>query len=124
MELDVLGIAYYTLLLGSMNIFCNFLKGKEMTEQQPQANKEKIEATDLSLTKLITMDYKPLKEQILAKKENLEKIANDDRHVRVLIFRMLYENNDAIKKFNRISTLLSCVILFLAIIQVVLAIYK
>ena len=95
-----------------------------MTEQQHQANKEKIEATDLSLTKLITMCYKQLKEQVLAKEENLEKIANDERHVRVLIFRMLCENNDAIKKFNRSSTLLSCAILVLVIVELILAICK
>ncbi len=95
-----------------------------MTEQQNQAKKEKIEATDLSLSKLITMRYKQLKKQVLAKKENLEKIANDERHVRVLIFRMLCENNDAIKNFNRISTLLSCAILALVIVEVILAICK
>lgn len=95
-----------------------------MTEQQNQAKKEKIEATDLSLTKLITMRYEQLKEQVLVKKENLEKIANDERHVRVLIFRMLCENNDAIKSFNKSSTWLSCAILLLVIVQVLLAIYK
>lgn len=123
MKLDILGIAYYTLLLGSTNIFCNFLEGKEMTKQQNQANREKIETTDLSPTKLITMCYKQLKEQVLAKKENLENIACDERHVRVLIFRMLCENNDAIRKFNRNSTLLSLAILALVILQVFLA-YK
>lgn len=86
-----------------------------MTEQQRQEANEEV--ADLSLPNLMTMCYKQL-----TKPQNLERIANDERHVRVLTFRMLYENNNAIKSFNIISTLLSCVILALVIVQVVLAI--
>ena len=95
-----------------------------MTEQQKQLAKKEIKVTDLSLSNLITMPYKQLKKQVLGKKEDLGKIANDDRHLRVLIFRMLYENNCAIKNFNKSSTCLSCMILLLVIVQVILAIYK
>lgn len=95
-----------------------------MTEKQNKLAEKEIKVTDLSLSKLITMPYKQLKIQVLEKKEDMGKIANDDRHLRVLIFRMLSENNGAIKNFNKSSTCLSCMILLLVIVQVFLAIYK
>jgi hypothetical protein len=87
-----------------------------MPKQENNTNDEK----DLSLPKLMAMPYEDLDRTILTKSENLQKIANDERHVLVLNFRMLRENNDAIKKFNRSSTSLSCATLILVVIQIFL----
>ena len=94
-----------------------------MTEQQNQANKEKKEVTDLSLSDLLPESLKKL-EEILNNKKNLEKIARDPRHVQILIYHMIRFNTKAIKKFNLSSTLLSFALFVLVIVQVILAIYK
>jgi len=94
-----------------------------MTEQQHQANREKIEATDLSLSNLLPMSLEEM-EKILDNKENLKQIARGPHHVQILIYHVLRFNTKAIKNFNKSSTFLSCVILLLVIVQVVIAIYK
>ena len=86
-----------------------------MTEQKNNTSNE----IDLGLPECATMHYNQL-----TKPEHLEKIANDDRHVRILIYRTLCENIDAIRKFSRSSTLLSCAILVLVIVQIVLIIVQ
>ena len=102
-----------------------------MAEEQEKVTKEVAKNPDLSLSVLMNKPYKELEEEILKDKESLNKIGIDERHVRVLIFRMLSENNSVIKTFNKRSTLLSYVILFMIFVQtifmftqVILAVYK
>jgi len=102
-----------------------------MAEEQEKVTKEVTKNPDLSPYVLMTMPYEQLEENIVKDKESIGKVGIDERHVRVLIFRMLYENNCVIKTFNKRSTLLSYVILFVILvqtifmlIQVILAVYK
>ena len=93
-------------------------------EEKQEVMKADIDNPDLGLDVLMTMPYKQLKKEILKDKRRMTKIAIDERHVRVLTFRVLCENADAIEKFNRISILLTFVILTMMIVQIILAVYK
>jgi len=86
--------------------------------------KEPTKNPDLGLSVLMTMPFKQLKKEVVENNKYMEKIAVDDRHVRVLTFRILCENVDAIEKFNKISILLTFVILTMMIVQVIVAICR
>lgn len=82
------------------------------------------EATDLSLPKLLTMSPEDIKKEILEKKENLERIATDERHVRILVYHMLRFNIKAIDDFNKTSKRASNVLVFLSIAMTVVVLVQ
>lgn len=95
-----------------------------MAEKQEEVMEEVTKNPDLSLSVLMNKPYKQLEEEILKDKESLCKVGIDERHVRVLTFRILCKNADAIEKFNKISILLTFVILTMMVVQVIVAVYK
>jgi len=95
-----------------------------MAEKQEDVTKAAMDNPDLGLDVLMTMPFKQLKKEVVENNKYMKKIAIDDRHVRVLTFRILCENVDAIEKFNKISILLTFVILTMMIVQVIVAICR
>ena len=94
-----------------------------MAEKQEEDTKEAMDNPDLGLDVLMTMSDKKFKKTIRNNK-SMAKIANSEEHVRVLTFRILCKNADAIEKFNKISILLTFVILTMMVVQVIVAVYK
>ena len=95
-----------------------------MRKKQEEVTKAAMDNPDLGLDVLMTKPFKQLKKEILKVNKYMEKIALDECHVRVLTFRILCENADAIEKFNKISILLTFVILTMMVVQVIVAVYK
>jgi len=94
-----------------------------MSEKQEEVTKAAMDNQDLGLDILMTKPFKQLK-KIIGDDKCMAKIAIDERHVRVLTFRILCENADALEKFNRISILLTVVIFTMMVLQVIVAVYK
>ncbi len=97
-----------------------------MAEKQEEDTKAAMDNPDLGLSVLMTKPFKQLKKEVLKIDKYMEKIALDERerHVRVLTFRILCENANAIEKFNKISILLTFVILTMMVVQVIVAFCK
>ncbi len=95
-----------------------------MVEKQEEVTKAAMDNPDLGLDVLMNKPYKQLKKEILKVPKYMEKIARDERHVRVLTLRILCENADAIGKFNKIYILLTFVIITMMVVQVIVAVYK
>ena len=90
-----------------------------MSEKREGVTKADMNNPDLGLDVLMTKTFKQLKKEILKDKKLMSKIAIDERHVRVITFRILCENVNAIEKFNRISILLTLAILGMMVIQII-----
>ena len=94
-----------------------------MGEKQEET-KADMDNPDLGLDVLMNKPFEQLNKEVLKNGKCMEKIAIDERHVWVLTFRVLCENANAIEKFNRISILLTVVILTMMVIQVIVVVYK
>jgi hypothetical protein len=95
-----------------------------MAEKQEEFTKAAMDNPDLGLDVLMTMPFKQLKKEVIRNNKNMKKIAIDEQHVRVLTLRILCKNADAIEKFNKISILLTVVILVMMAVEVIVAVYK
>jgi hypothetical protein len=94
-----------------------------MAEQKKTESKEETKAPDLSLSNLLPMPIDEI-EKFLDKRETLEQIAKDPRHVQILIYHMLRFNVKAIDDFNKTSKRASNVLILLSIAMIVIVLVQ